>query len=127
VKPEFVRTNNSKPKDQRSADTGAAVRILVLFNLRPGVDPAAYEAWAAASDAPTVRALPSVAGFRVHALTGLLMGEGKVPFQYVEVLDVADMDQLGRDISSPVMQAISEQFRTFADNPLFLTTSEVGA
>ncbi|MEY3307659.1 MAG: hypothetical protein RLZZ413_1697 [Pseudomonadota bacterium] len=55
------------------------------------------------------------------------MGEGKVPFQYVEVLDVADMDQLGRDISSPVMQAISAQFQTFADNPLFLTTSEVGA
>ena len=36
-------------------------------------------------------------------------------------------DQLGRDISSPVMQAISAQFQTFADNPLFLTTSEVGA
>ena len=106
---------------------GAGMRIIVLFNLRPGVDPAHYEAWAASTDAPTVRGLPSVAGFRVHALTGLLMGEGTPPFQYVEVLDVADMDQLGPDISSPTMQAISAQFQTFADNPIFLTTREVGA
>ncbi|MEI6098761.1 MAG: REDY-like protein HapK [Alphaproteobacteria bacterium] len=103
------------------------MRIIVLFNLRPGVDPAVYEAWAASADAPTVRALPSVAGFRVHALTGLLMGEGAVPFQYVEVLDVADMDQLGRDIGSSAMQTISAQFQKFADNPVFLTTREVGA
>ena len=102
------------------------MRIIVLFNLRQGIDPAAYEAWAAASDAPAVRTLPSVAGFRVHALTGLLMGEGAVPFQYVEVLDVADMDQLGRDIATPAMQAISAQFQIFADNPLFLTTREIG-
>lgn len=103
------------------------MRIIVLFNLRPGVDPATYEAWAASFDAPTVRGLASVAGFRVHALTGLLMGEGKVPFQYVEVLDVADMDQLGRDISTPNMQAISARFQEFADNPIFITTREVGA
>ena len=103
------------------------MRIVVLFNLRSGVDPAIYEAWAASSDAPTVRGLPSVAGFRVHALTGLLMGEGQVPYDYIEVLDVADMDQLGHDIASPAMQAISAQFQTFADTPLFLTTREVGA
>lgn len=103
------------------------MRIIVLFNLRPGVDPALYEAWATSTDAPTVRGLPSVAGFRVHALTGLLMGEGTLPFQYIEVLDVADMNQLGPDISTPTMQAISAQFQTFADNPIFLTTREVGA
>ncbi len=103
------------------------MRIIVLFNLRPGVDPAAYEAWAASSDAPTVRGLPSVSGFRVHALTGLLMGAGTPPFQYVEVLDVSDMDQLGRDIGTPAMQAISAQFQAFADNPIFLTTREIGA
>ena len=76
---------------------------------------------------PRVRRLPSVAGFRVHAMTGLLMGAGTPPYQYIEVLDVADMTQLGPDISTPEMQAISAQFQTFADNPVFLTTREVGA
>lgn len=103
------------------------LRIIVLFNLRDGVDPAIYEAWAAAIDAPAVRRLPSVAGFGVHALTGLLTGQGTPPFQYVEVLDVADMDRLGPDISTPKMQAISAQFQEFADNPMFITTREVGA
>ncbi len=98
------------------------MRIIVLFNLRPGVDPAAYEAWAAATDAPTVRSLASIGGFRVHAFAGLLMGEGTPPFQYIEVLDVADMSQFGPEISTPEMQAISAQFQTFADNPIFLTT-----
>ena len=112
---------------RRGARKVKAVRIIVLFNLRQGVDPTVYEAWAASTDAPTVRALPSVAGFAVHALTGLLLGNGAVPLQYVEVLDVADMNQLGTDISTPAMQAISAQFQIFADNPIFLTTREVGA
>lgn len=103
------------------------MRIIVLFNLRSGVDPAEYEAWAASSDAPTVRALPSISGFRVHALTGRLMGEGAVPFQYAEVIDVADMDQFGLDVSTPAMQAIAGQFQRFADHPIFLTTREIGA
>jgi hypothetical protein len=103
------------------------MRIVVLFNLKPGVDPAAYEAWAASEDAPAVRALPSVAGFRVHALTGLMSGDGAPPFQYVEVIDVADPEGFGRDIATPAMQAVAARFRAFADAPLFLTTREIGA
>jgi hypothetical protein len=104
-----------------------AVRILVLFNLRPGVDSKDYEAWATNVDAPTVRRLPSVDAFRVHALTGLLMGEGKPPFQYAEILDVGKPDQLGADIASPEMQAVASAFQKFADNPIFITTREIAA
>ena len=103
------------------------MRIIVLFNLRPGVDPAVYEAWATATDTPAVRGLPSVAAFRVHALTGLLMGDGPPPFAYAEVIDVADPARFGPDVSSPAMQAVAAQFRQFADAPLFITTREVGA
>jgi len=102
------------------------MRILVLFNLKNGVDPAEYEAWAAGTDVPTIRGLPSIDSFRVHALTGLLMGEGKPPFAYAEVIDVADPDQFGADVSTPGVKAIAAQFQKFADNPVFLTTREVG-
>jgi hypothetical protein len=103
------------------------MRIVVLFNLRPGVTPEAYEAWAVANDLPTVRGLGSVAGFRVHALTGLLFGEGKPPYQYIEVIDVADMAKFGADVASPAVQAGAARFQELADAPLFLTTREVGA
>ncbi len=103
------------------------MRIVVLFNLKPGVDPADYEAWAASEDAPAVRALPSVAAFRVHALTGLMFGAGTPPFRYVEVIDIADPEGFGADIATPRMQAIAARFRDFAEAPLFLTTREIGA
>ena len=101
------------------------MRIIVLFNLRPGVDPAVYEDWARSSYSPTVKALPSISDFSVHALTGLLGAPAQPPFQYVEVIDVADPDRFGQDIAMPAMQVIAAAFQRFADNPLFITTREV--
>lgn len=102
------------------------MRIVVLFNLRPGVDSAAYEAWAAASDIPTVRGLQSISGFDVLAATGLLGSDATPPYQYVEVIDVADMDRFGKDIGTDTMKAIAAEFQTFADNPIFVLTRDVG-
>jgi hypothetical protein len=99
-------------------------RIIVLFNLKEGVDPAEYEAWARESDAPTVNALASVAAFTVHRATGLL-GGGAAPYEYVEVLDVRDMDGLMADISTETMQAISARFQTFAEDPKFVLTEDL--
>jgi hypothetical protein len=103
------------------------MRILVLFNLRKDVDSADYEAWSVSEDCPTVRSLPSIDAFRVYALTGLLMGDGKPPFAYAEIIDVGDAEGFGRDVATPRMQAIAAKFQAFADNPLFITTREIGA
>jgi hypothetical protein len=102
------------------------MRIVVLFNLRPGVDPAVYEDWARTRDIPTVRGLASIAGFDVSAATGLLMSDAKPPYSYVEVIDVADMDQFGKDVGTATMQAIAAEFQTYADNPTFIMTRDVG-
>jgi len=101
------------------------MRIVVLFNLRPGVDPEVYESWARGTDSPKVNGLASIRGFSVLALTGMLMGDGAPPFQYAEVIDIADMEQFGRDVATPAMQVIASAFQAFADNPLFITTREV--
>lgn len=103
------------------------MRIFVLFNLRAGVDPAAYEDWARRSDIPTVRALPSIAGFDVAACTGLLGSDGTPPYQYIEVIDVADMGRFGTDIGTETMQRIAAEFQKFADDPVFVTSRDVGA
>ena len=65
------------------------MRIIVLFNLKDGVDPAAYEAWARQSDIPGVNALGSVTRFTVHKATGLFGSDAPSPYQYVEVIDIA--------------------------------------
>lgn len=103
------------------------MRIVVLFNLKDGAVREDYEAWARSRDIPTVNALGSVDSFRVHQMTGLMMGDGKPPFDYIEIIDVADPDGFGPDISTEKMQAISAEFQQFADSPLFITTRELEA
>ncbi|PZR36933.1 hypothetical protein [Caulobacter segnis] len=98
-----------------------AARIIALFNLKPGVSVADYEAWAKAKDLPTVNGLGSVANFEVFRSAGLLMGEGKPPYEYVEIIDVADMDKFGADVSTPGMQAIAAEFGAFADAVFIMT------
>lgn len=96
--------------------------IVVLFNLKPGVDVAAYEAWARNTDLPTVNALGSVNQFSVLRTTGLLGSEAPAPYQYVELLDVGDMEALGADIGTETMQRVAAEFGEFADNPMFMLT-----
>ena len=101
------------------------MRIIVLFNLRKDADEAAYQAWAKDSDIPTVNGLKSISSFRVHRATGLLGSDAAPPYQYIEIIDVADRDQFGRDVSTETMKRISSEFQQFADNPTFITTEEI--
>ncbi len=92
----------------------AATRIVAFFNLKPGVNVEDYEAWAVATDLPTVNALPSIVGFEVLRATDKL-GGGTPEYQYIEILDVSDMDQFGKDVSTPAMQAVAGAFRAMVD------------
>jgi hypothetical protein len=101
------------------------MRIVCLFNLRAGVDPAAYEAWARGTDLPGVNALDSVLQFSVHRATGLFGSDGKPPYDYVEVIDIHGMDAFVRDVSDPAFQAVAARFGEFADNPQFILTEDL--
>lgn len=100
-------------------------RIVVLFNLKSGASPDDYEAWAKTTDLPTVNALSSIAGFTVHRATGLLGSDAPPPYQYVEIIDVSDMQRFGEDVSSELMQKVAAEFQSFADGPLFLLTENL--
>lgn len=97
------------------------MRIVVLFNLKPGVDPAAYEEWARTTDIPGVRALGSCTDFQVYRTTGLL-GGGSAPYQYVETIDITGMDAFMADVVSEAVQKVAAEFQKFADEPQFILT-----
>lgn len=103
--------------------SGDATRIVVLFNLKPGVSAADYEDWARRRDLPTVRALRSIAGFDVFRATGLL-GGGTAPYAYIEIIDVADMAAFGADIAKDPMPGIAAEFGELAD-AIFITTDRL--
>ncbi|MCA1857364.1 hypothetical protein LE190_15730 [Massilia oculi] len=96
--------------------------LIVLFNLKPGVSAADYEAWARGTDLPTAGALPSVEKFEVLKSVSVLGSAASAPYQYIERIVVRDMAQLGADIATPAMQQVSAAFQAFADNPVFIVT-----
>ena len=100
------------------------MRVLVLFNLKPGVAIADYEKWAREVDLPTVNGLGSVEKFEVLRTTGLLIGDGPAPYQYVEMLDISDPDGFGADCSSATMQKVAGEFGAMVD-AVFMTVESL--
>jgi hypothetical protein len=66
--------------------------MIVLVNLKEGVDPEDYERWILDSYAPFVRSLPSVEDWRDYRVSGLLGSDAAPPYRYVVTLDVRDLD-----------------------------------
>mgnify|MGYP005849416157 CR=1 FL=1 len=102
-------------------------KIIVLFNLKGNVSAEDYEKWARSVDMPSARSLKSIDGFNVFRCTGLLMSEDTPPYQYIEIIDVNDMEQFGADVSSEKMQEVAGQFGEIADAPLFVMTEKLEA
>ena len=98
------------------------MRLIVLFNLKPGVTVDDYESWARTRDLPIVRALPSVDDFQVYRSTGLFGGAGAAPFAYIAIIDVADMDGFDKDLAGETVQANMTEFAGFADAPAIIMT-----
>ena len=101
-------------------------RIVALFNLKRGVTPADYERWARRIDLPTVNGLSSVDKFEVFKSVGLLGTDAKPPYQYVEIIDVGDMDQFGKDVATATMQKVAGEFQAMADDLVFILTDKLG-
>ena len=102
-----------------------STRILALFNLKSGVSVSDYEKWAKTVDIPTVNGLGSIKSFEVFRSTGLLGTEDKPPYAYFEIIDVADMDQFGKDVATETMQKVAGEFQAMADDLAFILSEPV--
>lgn len=89
--------------------------MIVLVDLKEGVDPEDYERWVLESYAPTVRNLASVEDWRDYRAIGLLGSEAPPPHQYVVTLEIRDPDGLGRDMAGDEMQPLLSELHELAD------------
>ena len=101
------------------------MRIVCLFNLKPGVDPQDYEEWARGTDMPGANALSSVRGFTVHRATGLFGSEAAPPYQYIEIIDITAMDPFVAEVTTDAFQKVAGKFQDYADNPTFILTEDL--
>ena len=99
--------------------------LVVLFNLKPDVSKADYEKWAKNTDLKIVRQLKSVDRFDVFETQALLGSDEEPPYQYVEIIDVNDMDVFGGEVGTDAMGAVAKEFQALADNPTFMLTGNI--
>ena len=89
--------------------------MVVLVQLKDGVEPEDYERWVLESYAPAVRELPSVSDWRNHRVTGMLGSDAEPPYRYVVTLEVENLDGLGRDMSGGVMRRLLGELHEYAE------------
>jgi hypothetical protein len=94
--------------------------LIVLFNLHADADPEAYEQWAKSTDLPVVRELASVSRFDVYRSQSLFGSAEPAPYQYVEVIDIDDLQRFGDEVSGETMRQVAAEFQGFADKPVFI-------
>ncbi len=69
-----------------------AYRVFFLNRLREGVDADEYEAWIRRVDYPVARAQGAITSYTVTRIEGTLDGSGEAPYDYLEVIEVTDLE-----------------------------------
>jgi len=98
------------------------MRIVVLFNLKPNVDTAAYEEWTRTRGLPGMRALVSVDEFQLYRAKGLLGGGASPTAQYIGIMEVNDREGFDRDFASELGRKLTAELEAFADGLQFIVT-----
>jgi hypothetical protein len=77
----------------------------VLTTLKPGVRPEDYERWVRVYDYRVAKTLPSIISYRAHRIAGPIQGG----WNYIERIEVRDVDQYQKDLASPAGQELIRQ------------------
>jgi hypothetical protein len=89
--------------------------MIVLVNLKEGVNPEDYERWVLESYAPAVRELSSVQDWRDYRMTGLLGSRAAPPYRYAVTLEIKDPHQLRLDMAGEEMQRLLSELHSLAE------------
>jgi hypothetical protein len=90
--------------------------VFWFSNLRAGVDAAAYERWVQQTDYRLAQGVPCVRHYRVHRIAGPVDAGGRSPFDYIEVLEVTDIEAYRAALKdSPAIGQIIAEIGQFVD------------
>ena len=101
-------------------------KLILLYTLKPGVEPGDFETWVRETDYPAMRGLERVESFHTYKAKSLLMGDGEPSVDYVEIFDIPDLDGFtAHDMPGETVQSVMGQFMGFADAPQFIVCEDV--
>jgi len=90
--------------------------VFWFSRLKPGAEPAAYERWVQQTDYRLAEGIGCVLHYRVHKLAGPVEAEGRPPYDYIEVLQVSDLEEYREALKHhPALQQIVAEIGQFID------------
>jgi hypothetical protein len=91
-----------------------AQRAFFLNTLHEGVKPEDYEQWLRDVDYPFARALATINRYDVTRIDGNLFGtEGDAPCQYLEVVDITNVEDYEKGAAGPEFEAFLKEWSTY--------------
>lgn len=91
-----------------------AQRAFFLNTLQDGVTPEDYERWLREVDYPFARAQPTIKRYDVTRIDGNLFGtEGAAPCQYLEVVDITNVEDYEKGAAGPEFEAFLQEWQTY--------------
>src|SRR6516225_8909662 len=90
-----------------------AQRVFFLNRLREGVDADEYEAWIRRVDYPIARAQGAITGYTVSRIEGTLGAEGESPYDYLEVIEIIDLDAYRALGALPEFEQLLQEWSKF--------------
>jgi hypothetical protein len=91
-----------------------AQRVFFLNRLRDGVSPADYEDWVRRVDYPVARRQPAIRSYVVTRLDGLVTADGEPPYQYLEVIEITNIDDYRSSLSgNPELESLLQEWSEY--------------
>jgi hypothetical protein len=100
----------------------------VITTLKPGVKREDYERWLREYDYVVARKLPSIVSYRTHRIEGPINGAETAGWNYIERIEIRDVDQYQRDMASPAGQELIRQlYDNYLERPknIFFWSEEI--
>jgi len=97
-----------------------AQRVFFLYRLRDSVDPQEYEDWIRRVDYPIVRAMGAIESYTVTRIEGTLSGEGESPYDYLEVIEITDLDAYGALGALPEFKQLLEEWSEYVADAVMI-------
>ena len=100
----------------------------VITTLKPGVKREDYERWLREYDYVVARKLPSIVSYRTHRIEGPINGAETAGWNYIERIEIRDVDQYQRDMASPAGQELIRQlYEHYLERPknIFFWSEEI--
>ena len=92
------------------------VAVFWMSRLKPGVAAADYETWVQDFDYDKARELSSIHSYRAYRIRKPFLETGSTPFDYLEVIEVTDLDEYRRELNEhPAAQAIAQEWGNYVE------------